>query len=355
MNKSKVFVGILIVLLLLLSVATCSSTPTATTGGSSPQGAPQWVRNAAAAGYPDMMYVTATGEGRTMEEAQFKARANLLGIFGMRLADESVIAEIFQQTTANNVTRWNETVSSDRKISTSAEGILSGAEIKENWSNPHGTHHYALAVMEKARTVDIYSDIIARLTQGINEITNVPDRNTFDAYGRYLSAATIAKDIEACVNVLRFVGGSARVPAGLRSEAEFLSDAQRIIENIPVTVTVTGDRNNRVRDAFAKVFSDQKFQTGGTNARYRVNAAVEIERLGPRQTGSQTVEEVRYTLNANFVDTTTNQVLVPFSVTNREGHRNVTEAENRAFVVMERRVVDEYSKLVKDFVTSLKP
>ena len=329
--------------------ASASSSPAENSGGAFPAGAPEWVRKPNAH-YPDSLYVAATGSGIAAEEAEHKARANLLRVFEIRLTDESVIADVFRQTTADGNTSWSETVTSDRRISSSAAGILAGCEIKESWKNERGNEYYALAVMERAKTISIYNDIIARLQRDIEEVINVPNKNTIEGYTRYRAAAAIAKDIDTCVNILRFVGGSGSVPAGLRSENQYLADASNIIKAIPVSVSVKGDRNNRIQGAFSKALSDLGFQSGGTNSRYRVAAEVNLSEAPSAQNIF-----VRYEINANFIDTDGNRVLVPYNISGREGHTSLANAENRVFSAAEKTIAEGFSQALNDYFSRLLP
>ncbi|MCL2139482.1 MAG: LPP20 family lipoprotein [Treponema sp.] len=293
--------------------------------------------------YPDSQYVAAAGDGKTAEDSQYKARANLLGIFGIRLADESIIAEMFQQSTVGGRTNWNETVSSDRRITASAEGILAGCEITEMWQNDRGTEYYALAVMNKARTIDIYNDIIARLSQDIREALNLPNLNSIDGYRRYKFAAVLAKDIDSCINVLRYVGGSGSVPAGLKSENEYLIEANNIVRAIPVRVALVRgsqfDKEERIQKAFARALGSVGFRTGDNNSPYTLEVTLSLSEVNL----SQQYKFARYEITANFIQMSTRQGVFPaYSINDREGHANYPEAEQRAIRKAEARINEEY-------------
>jgi hypothetical protein len=340
------------------------TSPPAATGGSSgssggggsglyPAGAPDWVRNPNA-NFPESQYVAAAGDGKTMEEAQYKARANLLGIFGMKLSDESVIAEMFSQTSSASGTNWNETVSSDRKISSSAEGILSGCEIKENFNA--GNQFYALAVMEKAKAASTYTDIIKRLAQSITEVLNIPNKNTIDGYARYRVASIMAKDIDSCINVLRFVGGSGSVPAGLKSESEYMTEASNIIKTIPVRVVLTRggelDREGRILSAFQKTIGNVGFRTGDNSSPYVLEVTLALSEV---ELAGQTNKFARYEITANLIQLSTRQGVVPtYSINGREGHATLSEAQQRAVRAAESKINSEYKDLLEDHLSQLR-
>ena len=356
MFKNKFVTGILILLLCSLCFSACSSAPApapkSSSSGGSKSSEPAWIKKPNAS-YPEGQYVVAVGDGKSMEEAQYKARANLLGIFGMKLSDESVIAEMFQSQETASGASWSDTVTSDRKISSSAEGILSGCEIKENWNK--GNEHYALAVMDKAKTISIYTDIIARLTQAIDEIINVSNKNTIDGYARYRFASTIAKDRDSCVNVLRFAGGSGSVPAGLKSENEYMTEASNIIKAIPVRVALTSgsqfDTERRIQSAFAKTLGEVGFRTGDNSSPYVLEVTLALSDVDSTNVN----KFARYEITASFIQVSTRQGVIPaYSINGREGHANITEARQRAVRAAETKINSEYKGLLEEYLSQLR-
>jgi hypothetical protein len=355
MNKiNKFFVGIIMISLLFA----CGSTPSggSSSGGSSSSARqPEWITKPGIM-YPDDQYVVATGDGKTAEEAQFKAKANLLGIFGMKLADESVIKESYSESNVGGNTSFKDTVSSERKISTSAEGILAGCEIKETWKNTSGTENYALAVMDKSKTINLYSDIIKRLSQAVNEALNISNKNTFEGYSRYRFAAMVAKDIDSCINVLRFAGGSASVPAGLKSENEYLVESNNIIKTIPVRVVVTRgkefDKADRIQNAFAATIGKVGFRTGDASSPYILEVTLALSEV---QLAGQTNKFARYEISAEMLDSKTRQgMLQTYSINGREGHTTYPEAQDRAIRAAETKINNEYKELIEESLTQIK-
>jgi hypothetical protein len=359
MNKSNRSSAIILSLLCGLFLFACAGSPAS--GGSSGGSAsgspaarpPEWVSKPNTL-YPETQYVAARGDGKTAEEAQYKARANLLGIFGMKLADESVIAEVYQETNRGGNISWSDRVNSERKISSSAEGILAGCEIKENWKNPNGTEYYALAVMEKAKTISLYNDIIQRLNQAIGEALNISNKNTLEGYSRYRFAAVLAKDIDSCISVLRFVDG--RVPGGLKSENEYLVEANNIIRTIPVRVTVVRgkefDKADRIQNAFAAAIGRVGFRTGDASSPYALEVTLALSEV---QLPNQQNKFARYEISAQMIDARSRQgLLQTYSINGREGHLNYSEAQDRAIRAAETKINNEYKELFEESFAQLK-
>ena len=302
--------------------------------------------------YPSAQYVVGRGEGRTSEEAQTKAKGDLLQVFGMKLSDEQIIAESYEQTTRNNNSDWTETINSNRRLSASAEGILVGCEIKETAIS--GNTHYALAVMEKPKALNSYNDIIKRLSAAITDVINIPNINTIDGYARYKIAAELAKDVEACISVVRFVGGAGSIPAGLKSEREYLNEASNIISAIPVRVVLVRgaqfDTETRIQNAFAKAIGAVGFRTGTSTSPYVLEVSLalsEVELNNPNKFS-------RYEISAALLNSSTRQgVIPPYSINGREGHANYSEAEQRAVRAAETRINSEYKDLLEKSLAEL--
>jgi hypothetical protein len=64
---------------------------------------------------------------------------------------------------------------------------------------------------------------------------------------------------------------------------------------------------------------------------------------------------VRYIITANFTDSNGNAVLIPYSITGREGHSSLPNAENRALIAAENKIGVEYSELLNDYLSRLLP
>jgi len=61
----------------------------------------------------------------------------------------------------------------------------------------------------------------------------------------------------------------------------------------------------------------------------------------------------RMELNADLTDTRTNSVLVPFNLTQREGHSSDSEAQNILFLRVEQRIAGEYGDLLSEHISGL--
>jgi len=60
-------------------------------------------------------------------------------------------------------------------------------------------------------------------------------------------------------------------------------------------------------------------------------------------------------LSANLIDTTTRDILLPFSFNDREGHPTISVAENRVFISAENRIEKEFKDVFSVFLSQLQP
>jgi hypothetical protein len=150
--------------------------------------------------------------------------------------------------------------------------------------------------------------------------------------------------------VLSVIG--APVPAELRQSEDYRLDRTAIIRAIPVSVTVEGDREIRLRSAFTSVFTDEGFRTGGNNAPYRLQGRISFSEV---QLPNQPNKFVRYVLEGDFVETATGEVLFSYNVNGREGHLSIPEAEVRAIRAAETKIKEDYAETLSSFLVRLVP
>jgi hypothetical protein len=340
--------GLYLPLIFIFSV--CGTAPAAS-AATSARGQPDWVRDPYTR-YSRQTYVAARGSGNTRETAEASAFGNLVAYFGQEIQMDERVVEVYQEAVRDGVTAgWSVNTELDTMIARSARfDTLIGAEIGDVWND--GTNFFAVALLNRARAIQIYTDIVRSNQSMIENLLNIPagERNTLDGLARYQFAATVADMTAPFVNMLAVIGGPA-VP-GLRSANDIRLEAQNITRAIPIYVQVEGDRAGRVAGAFRRALSEMGFQSGGMNSRYRINANVEIT---PVSLGGNPNSFSRIELTANLEDTVQRTVLLPFTFNAREGHTSQAEADNRTIMTAERRINAEYTNLLRDYLNRLLP
>ena len=338
---------------MVLALFACASDGAATGGaGGAPRGGePEWVRDPYSK-YDKNANVAAVGDGSGREIAEKSAMANLVKVFGQEIQVDEKISVLYQEAVKSGVTaNWSENTTVDNTIATTA-GLdsLVGAEIGEVWSNVRG-QYFAVAVLNKQKAAGVYTNMVKSNQTMINDLTTMSDaqKNTLDGYSRYQFAATIADINVSYGNLLSVIGAPMQ---GLRKGDDYRLEAANIAKAIPVFLRVQNDRSGRMQGAFAKALADVGFRTGGNNSRYLLDVKVAISEVV--MTGNPN-KFSRIEVTADLTDTTARTVLVPYNFNLREGHTSQAEADNRTVLAAERKINEEYAKMLNEYLSQLLP
>ena len=314
---------------------------------------PMWIES------PEMVYnrsqfITGVGHGATREAAESNALANLTAFFGQSVtADQNVSNTYFEAVRNGSITDWTDDFSIQNTVRTRASmDALIGAEIREVWHDTRGSMFYAIAVMDRARTSQIYRDLILANQVVIENLINMEtaEKNSMSGYSRYQFAAVVSDMNISYSNLLNLIGTP--FTGELINGNTYRLEAQNIASVLPIGVRVTNDKAGRVQGAFAKAFSDLGFRSGGANSQYICEVNITIS---PVELAGNTNKFVRIELSANLTDTSDGTVLLPWNFNERHGHLNESEAENRAFSGAERKINDEYKDYLSTYLARLIP
>jgi hypothetical protein len=307
--------------------------------------------------YDRAAYVAAVGYGSGRGMAEKNAFAALTALFGQTIQGEQIAATKYSEAVLNGaVDSWSENTEITNAIKTSAElESLVGAEIKDYWYDGKTTH-YAAAVMERAKTVLLYADMIRTNEKIIADLTTMPDRvkNSLDGYSRYVFAGTIADANRVFANVLSVVGNdnTGIDPGAMKKGDEYRLEAAEIAKNIPVQVRVSNDSADRIRGAFVSAINKAGFRAGTGNTRYVLDVSVA---LSPVDLPNQSNKFVRSAVDARVIDQETASILLPYNIGARSGHLTAAEAENRAYSDAVRNINETYGDRLSTYLAALLP
>jgi len=345
----------LCLLFCLLAFAACAS---ANTGGgaaaprSSGGGLPDWVRDPYTK-YDKQSNFAARGSGSNLQAAEKSALGNLVAIFGQSIIVDEKTSTSFSNAVSNGIlASWSENTSGDTTISTAASmDSLVGAEIGDTWYDGN-KEYYAVAVLNKTKALQVYSNMIKANQTMIENLVNMPaaDKNSLEGVARYQFAAMIADVTVTYGNVLSQIAPG--LVQGLKNGDQYRLEAQNITKTIPIGLTVTNDKSGRIQGAFAKSLSELGFRSGGNNSRYVLQVNITVS---PVELANNPNKFARMELSANLTDTSLGSVLLPYSYNNREGHTSLPEAENRLYLTAERKIDEEYTRLLSNYLSQLLP
>ncbi|GHV83291.1 hypothetical protein AGMMS50212_06440 [Spirochaetia bacterium] len=314
---------------------------------------PVWVTSPSSV-YRQNRYVSAVGYGRNRGDAEKNALTALSAIFGQSIHSDFSTLTNYTEALKNGVVKTSDSTSVQNAIKTStAMDSLIGAEIADVWQDTQNRMWYAVAVMDIAKTTELYTELLRANQKLIEDLTKLSasDKNSLDAFSRYRFAATIADANNEYVSVLSVIGTVPGDLKQLKKGNDYRLEAVNLAHNIPIAVSVKGDRKNRITNAFADVLADIGFKSGGNNNRYILTADV---KLSETSFPGNDAKFSRYTLDTYLLDTANNSRIIPFSLDGREGHSSSTEAENRAVDTIVTEISEQYGEVFnKYFATTL--
>jgi len=332
-----------------LGLLSCGGSPSSASGGK-----PLWVDNLNSV-YNRLQYVAAVGYASDRQMAERSALSNLSSFFGQSIqSDQTIRNTYFEAARSGAMTQWFDSTDVDYSIrTTTSMDILIGAEIRETWYDERNRVYYAAAVMDRQRTIQIYTNMISDNLRMINNLVNAAkeEGNSLEAVSRYRFAGAAADINTDYANILNVLGASP--PAGVTTGDQYRLEALNIARVIPIGIIVTGDRSARIQNAFAKIFNDFGFRTGTSNPHYVLYVNVSI--TNPEYPNTQ-YQWAQMELNASLTDPAgADAVLLPFTLSIREGHNTTSLAENRAFLTAEQKIESDYKELLSSYMNQLFP
>jgi hypothetical protein len=111
---------------------------------------------------------------------------------------------------------------------------------------------------------------------------------------------------------------------------------------------ISGDRNERIRNAFAGAFTDTGFRIGNRNSRYTLEVTMVLSDAPKNQ-----YYNTRYTVNASLKDTQNETELFAYNIATRASHtQSQDDADNRAYIEAERKIKAEFPGVLRGYLES---
>ena len=316
---------------------------------------PEWV-NAPATVYPNASYITSVGYASDRESAEIKALQGVAAVFGQSVKSDSEASQRMIQAKADGKVATASVSAFSQNIKRSVDvDCLIGVEVKEFWLEQSTSTWYAIAVLDKSKALQIYGDMIRKNASAIKTLfsSGAEDKISLDGYATYDFAEDIALENENHLKKLSVIqpDAVAALKSYCPSSKDYHAKKVEIAKQIPIGVIVEDDVDGRIGAAFSSAIAAAGFRgTFGNNARYVLFAILTFEQSD--STDGKTTR-CRYNIESFIVDTETEQKIVPFSFSGREGHVNFAEAKNRSVKALETKVKSEFGKTFAGYLKNI--
>ena len=316
---------------------------------------PEWV-NAPATVYPNASYITNVGYASDRESAEIKALQGLAAVFGQSVKSDSEASQRMIQAKADGKVATASVTAFSQNIKRSVDvDCLIGVEVKEFWLEQSTSTWYAIAVLDKSKALQIYSDMISKNAAAIDTVLSSSSKGqlTLDGYAVYDFAEDIALENENHLKKLSVIqpNAVAALKSYCPSSKDYHAKKVEIAKQIPLCVLVDNDVDGRIGAAFSAAIAAAGFRgTFDATARYSLVALLTFEKSD--STDGKTTR-CRYNVESFILDTETGEKVAPFSFSGREGHVSYDEAKNRAVKALEAKVKSEFDKTFAGYLKNI--
>ena len=315
---------------------------------------PDWI-DGESIQYPSSRYLTGVGYDPDRKSSEDKARAEIAKIFFSKIDSRTRSYQDYLQITSKGKSKTRETFSIEEITKVSTQKVLSGVRISSVYQDTEPEPiFYALAVLDRDQSAKILRDKIQQLDQDIKGLlTRAKGEGDMLAKVKYLKQS-IQKHIlrEAYDAELRIVSPSG---TGISSPIHFTEIKSRLesilLRDFLIGVSVKGSRAVEIQEALVQGLNQQGFSIGEdlSRAKVLVRGAVEIKAL---DRGSPEWKYVQWRAHFDLVDKVGGSVFGSVSKTGREGHRSLSQAENRAVRKIRKALTTEISEEMRQYIFS---
>jgi hypothetical protein len=315
---------------------------------------PVWV-NGDSIQYPSSKYLTGVGYGPDRKSAEDKARAEIAKIFFSKIDSRTRSYQDYLQTTSQGKSKIEETFSIEEITKVSSQKVLSGVRISHVYHET-GTESmfYALAVLNREQSAKILRDKIGELDRDIKGIlanaNRAEDMLTKVKYlKRSIQEHILREAYDAELRIVSRSGGGVSPPVSfteLKSKLESV-----LLRDFLIGVAVSGSRANEIQDALVQGLNRQGFAISEDLSRANVIVRGTVK-IRPLDRGTSEWKYVQWRTHFDMVDKRGESVFGSVNKSGREGHLNLTQAENRAVRKIQKALTTEIAEEMKRYIFS---
>lgn len=353
MSKIGIFRSVFLMGAVSVLFASCfGSTGTAAKGAKS--GAePDWVSGTPAS-YPQASYLTGSGWGVDKRSAELDAVSELVSIFGQNINTAATSSHRMELAESAGVVASASNSSLDQTIFRDVnQNDVIAIEIPEFYESKTEGKWYALAVMNRSKGTQIYSNMIeknqAEIVSILKEIQSDSDPNTMVNFSRLDFCEEVAFVNEGYLKRLTILNPTvAKKYDSIYTPVQIHKLKADMAAKIPVCVSVNEDSDGRIAKSFQEVMASSGFNTTlGSNERYRIECKVHFTQS---ESSNGKTFFCEYAAECSLLDTFSGETLVPLEVSGREGSPTYQNAQIRAKQKIATKVKSDFAASFQNYL-----
>lgn len=315
---------------------------------------PDWV-NGDSIQYPSSKYLTGVGYGPERASAEDKARAEIAKIFFSKIDSRTKSYQDYLQTTSKGKSKIEETLSIEEVTKVSSQKVLSGVRIAHVYHETGSESlFYALAVLNREQSAKILRDKIEELDQGISEtLANANRAEDMLTKVKYLKQSIqehiIREAYDAELRIVSRSGGGVSPPVSFTELKNQLESV--LLRDFLIGVSVSGSRASEIQEALVQGLNQQGFAISEDLSRTNVIVRGTVK-ITPLERGTSEWKYVQWRTHFDMIDKRGESVFGSVNNSGREGHLNLSQAENRAVRKIQKVLATEIVEEMKRYIFS---
>jgi len=293
---------------------------------------PDWV-DGESSEYPTSFYMTGVGYAPDRQTAENKARAEISKIFYSKINASNRTYQEFLQTTYKGKSKVTESISIEDIAKVSTQKVLSGVSIAQVYlqSKPDKLF-YALAILDREQSQRILRQKIEQLDDDIQKL--------FADSQVEKDKLIQIKNLNTCIEkfIIRMVYNAelrivSRSGEGIPPTVRFTEIKKQLtdilLRDFLIALSVKGTRSSDIKEALVEALNKKGFSISDDFASASVVVRGNVN-IRPFEQGSSEWKFVRWKAYFDLVDQKGQAVFGSIKKTGKEGHLNVSQAEERA-------------------------
>jgi len=311
---------------------------------------PDWIMNPQTK-YKDSYYLSAVGSGDTKKSAEKDAYSNLSKIFQAEIKSDETLVQKFEETTVGDKTSLSAEEKMRNLTQIQSEQTLKNVKVGDSFFDPNSGEYYVIVYLNRSETEDIYHNEIFQNTQKIDQYYAQFETGSskLDKL-KYLSEAIDFAEQNEILNAQLRIISPSNAGVELKQPLEKLvAERNTFARSIHVIVEGSGEYKEYLDDYLTEVFNDFGFSVYDSpkDADYidfHIESSLSISQIDL----DRDEEFVRWELSITIIDKISNAEAVVYTKSDREGHLNLTEAENRALRSVKKVIQKDFFKFFAD-------
>lgn len=304
-----------------------------------------WLTDSSSA-YPTHSWITALGSGDTAQEASDQAFSNLSRVFKMDIYSERISRSMFNEYLEDNATGFDEKYSLEQRTDIRSELRLLNARILEN-KTISGNKYYALAGLNRLESAQLYESEMAKISSKIESDIKAfyKQENSFEKLRLWKKMDLEVGLLESFESQLRVLSTNKNALLNYETQIKAVDDIGRSVRPLMVLhiqTDVSETIKNEVLNSYEKM--GFTYNPSATNpmlvldVSYNQSKAL-VERLD--------AIFFNWTITIKHLDPTDKNRFKTFSITDRSGSTNETNAKARLEMDIKRRLNERLPNFIE--------